>query len=108
MTVALVKASPLRTWEVEADLYLGVVDVRELERHRVPLSRQHHVEASNVMRVVEPSALAGEAQTPKVRPAGLLRHHRVGERRGFFFSSRRRHTSSLCDWSSDVCSSDLW
>src|SRR5499427_70921 len=23
------------------------------------------------------------------------------------FSSRRRHTSSLCDWSSDVCSSDL-
>src|SRR6266403_3831129 len=25
----------------------------------------------------------------------------------FFFSSRRRHTSSLRDWSSDVCSSDL-
>src|SRR5436190_10749690 len=24
-----------------------------------------------------------------------------------FFSSRRRHTRSLCDWSSDVCSSDL-
>src|SRR5260221_6764760 len=24
-----------------------------------------------------------------------------------FFSSRRRHTTSLCDWSSDVCSSDL-
>src|SRR5947207_2049424 len=24
----------------------------------------------------------------------------------FFFSSRRRHTRSLCDWSSDVCSSD--
>src|SRR5260221_7601750 len=23
-----------------------------------------------------------------------------------FFSSRRRHTRSLCDWSSDVCSSD--
>src|SRR5215204_6867682 len=26
----------------------------------------------------------------------------------FFFSSRRRHTRSLCDWSSDVCSSDLY
>src|SRR5260221_10298501 len=26
----------------------------------------------------------------------------------FFFSSRRRHTISLCDWSSDVCSSDLF
>src|SRR5690349_8791784 len=25
----------------------------------------------------------------------------------FFFSGRRRHTSSLRDWSSDVCSSDL-
>src|SRR5437588_9070513 len=25
----------------------------------------------------------------------------------FFFSSRRRHTRSLCYWSSDVCSSDL-
>src|SRR5207247_6735203 len=27
--------------------------------------------------------------------------------RCFFFSSRRRHTRSTRDWSSDVCSSDL-
>src|SRR2546427_1739855 len=27
--------------------------------------------------------------------------------RMFFFSSRRRHTRFDCDWSSDVCSSDL-
>src|SRR6266487_6166883 len=27
--------------------------------------------------------------------------------RGFFFSSRRRHTRWTGDWSSDVCSSDL-
>src|SRR5207248_8905531 len=26
----------------------------------------------------------------------------------FFFSSRRRHTRSYGDWSSDVCSSDLY
>src|SRR6266849_8673745 len=26
----------------------------------------------------------------------------------FFFSSRRRHTRSTRDWSSDVCSSDLY
>src|SRR5437016_9537105 len=26
----------------------------------------------------------------------------------FFFSSRRRHTRLVSDWSSDVCSSDLW
>src|SRR5437867_3759431 len=30
--------------------------------------------------------------------------HRVAY---FFFSSRRRHTRSYGDWSSDVCSSDL-
>src|ERR1035438_5458879 len=27
---------------------------------------------------------------------------------GLLFSSRRRHTRCLSDWSSDVCSSDLW
>src|SRR5215510_14470203 len=30
------------------------------------------------------------------------------QRVGFFFSSRRRHTSWPRDWSSDVCSSDLF
>src|SRR2546430_26327 len=30
-----------------------------------------------------------------------------GWSRVFFFSSRRRHTRFDCDWSSDVCSSDL-
>src|SRR6266480_1764293 len=42
-------------------------------------------------------------------------NHADGRRRGgdgavlvgFFFSSRRRHTRLTCDWSSDVCSSDL-
>src|SRR2546430_7361741 len=32
---------------------------------------------------------------------------RVGVFFFFFFSSRRRHTRFDCDWSSDVCSSDL-
>src|SRR5438874_9437822 len=31
----------------------------------------------------------------------------VSAHSSFFFSSRRRHTRSLRDWSSDVCSSDL-
>src|SRR5438477_8936153 len=35
-------------------------------------------------------------------------HSTVGARICFFFfSSRRRHTRLTCDWSSDVCSSDL-
>src|SRR2546430_3811687 len=33
--------------------------------------------------------------------------HRSVRGSGFFFSSRRRHTRFDCDWSSDVCSSDL-
>src|SRR5438309_10930838 len=32
---------------------------------------------------------------------------RVSRIMSFFFSSRRRHTRWNCDWSSDVCSSDL-
>src|SRR5207248_4614667 len=32
---------------------------------------------------------------------------RFSDRLFFFFSSRRRHTRSYGDWSSDVCSSDL-
>src|SRR5262249_56141653 len=31
----------------------------------------------------------------------------VGESASCFFSSRRRHTRLVSDWSSDVCSSDL-
>src|SRR5437588_9819240 len=39
---------------------------------------------------------------------GILAHVVRSESRDLFFlSSRRRHTRSLCDWSSDVCSSDL-
>src|SRR5215204_1933008 len=37
---------------------------------------------------------------------GVAMARDVRARAEFFFSSRRRHTSSLCDWSSDVCSSD--
>src|SRR6266481_5148608 len=32
---------------------------------------------------------------------------RTAQYRDFFFSSRRRNTRWNCDWSSDVCSSDL-
>src|SRR2546430_4553050 len=36
-----------------------------------------------------------------------LCHRWVDDHSIFFFSSRRRHTRFDCDWSSDVCSSDL-
>src|SRR2546430_1337036 len=42
------------------------------------------------------------------RPSrGSARRLVASEGRFFFFSSRRRHTRFDCDWSSDVCSSDL-
>src|SRR2546430_10775423 len=37
----------------------------------------------------------------------LGRHNACATLSFFFFSSRRRHTRFDCDWSSDVCSSDL-
>src|SRR5256886_8404198 len=43
------------------------------------------------------------------RWAAIRRNRRCVTRpRRFFFSSRRRHTRFDCDWSSDVCSSDLY
>src|SRR5207237_5341772 len=46
-----------------------------------------------------------EAVTPSAHQLSLFRS---GLRLFvFFFSSRRRHTRFKCDWSSDVCSSDL-
>src|SRR5882672_12151282 len=50
-----------------------------------------------------------DRRLPQQKVFDLL-HHRFGTLpRGIvlLFSRRRRHTSSLCDWSSDVCSSDL-
>src|SRR5205085_10350645 len=37
----------------------------------------------------------------------IMNHFRIAFH-FFFFSSRRRHTRFDCDWSSDVCSSDLF
>src|SRR5437588_6700501 len=43
-------------------------------------------------------------RTNHKKASKIWRHENI---QFFFFSSRRRHTRSLCDWSSDVCSSDL-
>src|SRR2546430_8663837 len=40
-------------------------------------------------------------------PAEQQRARRLRLADGIFYSSRRRHTRFDCDWSSDVCSSDL-
>src|SRR5690242_15358615 len=43
---------------------------------------------------------------PCTLPVGVSYPHSTSSSY-FFFSSRRRHTRLTCDWSSDVCSSDL-
>src|SRR5438067_600343 len=43
----------------------------------------------------------------RVRTRTLSKHKPRIQGSSFFFSSRRRHTRSKRDWSSDVCSSDL-
>src|SRR6266536_1272593 len=50
-----------------------------------------------------------DLQQPLVGLVGTQQVHRGDHRLGhvFFFSSRRPHTRSTRDWSSDVCSSDL-
>src|ERR1035438_9066060 len=51
---------------------------------------------------------------PPPQPAATKNHPRPGRAAHktrsphILFSSRRRHTRCLSDWSSDVCSSDLW
>src|SRR5688572_469520 len=47
--------------------------------------------------------LAPQADTTSRVNQGYVEKSNVN----FFFSSRRRHTRFDCDWSSDVCSSDL-
>src|SRR5476649_1799688 len=54
---------------------------------------------SEVTVLFDPPAKAFEKSSVK-KPA-------MATEKFFFFSSRRRHTISLCYWSSDVCSSDL-
>src|SRR6266849_6997503 len=53
------------------------------------------------------TAMEGIFESQEGAPLAILVHPDVDQRVLFFFSSRRRHTSSTRDWSSDVCSSDL-
>src|SRR4051812_45973163 len=50
--------------------------------------------------------LVGQIMTSRLSLSKHLAHSLVNLL-FFFFSSRRRHTRLTCDWSSDVCSSDL-
>src|SRR5207249_5733593 len=71
-------------------------------RSAFPPPRQFRI--SNARANLSPAAhLQRRFETPV-----SARHRRPELRWLLFFARRRRHTSSKRDWSSDVCSSDLW
>src|SRR5260370_908272 len=55
----------------------------------------------------EPCAANAAAVTAAFYPGKGMPNPSSLTNSAFFFSSRRRHTRFKCDWSSDVCSSDL-
>src|SRR5699024_11277857 len=68
------------------------------------------------LRSVPPPTIAPAYSQPHALPCAVFPIHALARalpplfptlRLFFFFSSRRRHTRSKRDWSSDVCSSDL-
>src|SRR2546429_5693823 len=73
---------------VKAEAKSGAPLSAKLQQARIDLSTRHRMSRDSKC-VIEP-----EATTPALF--------------FFFFSSRRRHTRCSRDWSSDVCSSDLW
>src|SRR5690349_10564739 len=72
-------------------------------RVAVPVMVRHGYNIKFATGVVAGSSVLGML----IHPSLLFIVYEVqAEESVFFFSSRRRHTRSLRDWSSDVCSSD--
>src|SRR6266480_7500256 len=99
-----------------------MIKLRGLER-RYPLGKEKffyvlrdinlHIAEGEFVSVMGPS---GAGKSTLLHILGMHDHGWEGEyslndtavhHLKFFFSSRRRHTRLTCDWSSDVCSSDL-
>src|SRR5436190_12650858 len=77
------------------------IKAAEDEIQKTPYNKatQHHIGRLKA----KLARLKDEQETRRLKSGGGGPSYAVR----FFFSSRRRHTRSLCDWSSDVCSSDL-
>src|SRR5689334_23866348 len=82
------------------------------------LDYQQKVSSASCTATIENTNLSNKQQVSEIMRQLLTQAQTAGQyftneqiqsltRKVFFFSSRRRHTRWNCDWSSDVCSSDL-
>src|SRR6266481_8131361 len=97
--------------------YAACASANSLYDHEALDRIKHHYDARVGMRgshftrdaearcraLFQPSADDGNIRL--ILAKSVTNSHGIGS--GFFFSSRGRHTRWNCDWSSDVCSSDL-
>src|SRR2546430_15842665 len=88
----------------------GPRDPRGSESHANGAVRRGHRQPGGLVPAVDDVQVREdlvEVPGPAVRADARVQRVAPGVRELFFFSSRRRHTRFDCDWSSDVCSSDL-
>src|SRR5688572_26809440 len=86
----------------EVDVGLGWIVDRD---EPIAVVREPHLGARRAMVRLDECDPVPHQIEPILEEARVRVVHRRAE--PFFFSSRRRHTRFDCDWSSDVCSSDL-
>src|SRR5689334_10405512 len=70
------------------------------------LAYQQKESTARVASIMENTNLSKQQQVSEIMRQMLTQAQTAGQYFTYFFSSRRRHTSWNCDWSSDVCSSD--
>src|SRR6266481_9636426 len=86
------------------DVEIPVLVKRQALRPTQPAIEHMHFA---VLRDAIDAVVAGGGRPAHVEFAAGVKREMIRGDRGFFFSSKRRHTIWNCDWSSDVCSSDL-
>src|SRR2546430_410984 len=93
--------------QAHADGWFIVFDTLTLADDQLEASYDNTNALLYYFRDIGRMVLAAEGRKPNDSHADCYQYFCVPEYCSFFFSSRRRHTRFDCDWSSDVCSSDL-
>src|SRR6266536_2113136 len=73
----------------------------------IKLSNMLHIQLNNILNIQLNIQLNNMLNVQLNNLLNIKLNIQLKNMLNFFFSSRRRHTRSTRDWSSDVCSSDL-